>query len=432
MNSKKICVIGAGCSGITAVKNLVQAGIKDITCYEKGNQIGGNWVFTATEGHSSVCETTHIISSKTLSQYIDFPMPDDYPDYPSHHQVLNYFQSYAKHFAIYPYIRFNTEVKKVTRLEDHRWEVEIHDGSSQVFDYLMICSGHHAIPNFPTWKDDFEGEMIHSHSFKNNLGYEGKKVLVIGAGNSACDCACEISRVAATVSLSIRTPQYIIPKFIFGKPADTLNKGVLFFPKSIRNLLLNLVLKMTIGNYKDYQLENPKFPVTKAHPTMNSELLYKIRHGKVQPKKGVASVSGKKVTFTDGSSETFDVIVAATGYKMAFRYFDKKVLCFEDAERIELYLRMIHPTYHNLFFIGLVQPQGCIWPIADHQSKLIANHIMGRWELPKNIETLAKDEADEIAKDFLNRARHSVEVHFHEFIHKIKKNIPKNSPEWIG
>ncbi len=427
---KKVCVIGAGCTGITTIKNLVQAGVTDITCYEKASEIGGNWLFTAQVGHSSVCETTHIISSKTLSEYVDFRMPSDYPDYPSHHQILNYFRAYATHFNVYPYIRFNTEVKKVEKVAGEQWRVTLSDDSSQVFDYLLVCSGHHSIPNYPSWKSDFTGELSHSHSFKNNQGFEGKKVLVVGAGNSGCDCASEISRVADRVDISIRTPQYIIPKFIFGKPTDTINKDVLFLPHSIRNFLLNLTLKFTIGSYESYHLEKPNFPVTKAHPTVNSELLYKIRHGKVKPQRGIQRIDGQNVTFTDGRTEQYDSIVAATGYKMAFRFFDQNVINFEDADRIELYLRMIHPEHQTLFFIGLTQPQGCVWPISDHQAKYIANMIMGRCELPKNIAVLAKKEADQVAKDFLSRARHSVEVHYHEFITQIKKHIPQNAPEW--
>ena len=118
----RVAVIGAGCSGITAVKNLLQAGISQVVCYEQNSDIGGNWIYTAEESHSSVCETTHIISSKTMSQYMDFPMPKDYPDYPSHQQVLAYFRAYAQHFNLYPYIRFNTRVEHIEKLADQKWK----------------------------------------------------------------------------------------------------------------------------------------------------------------------------------------------------------------------------------------------------------------------------------------------------------------------
>ncbi|MGB0525946.1 MAG: NAD(P)-binding protein, partial [Flammeovirgaceae bacterium] len=126
--SPKVCVIGAGCSGLTTIKNLIQAGVEDITCYEQNDQIGGNWVYTSQVSHSSVCETTHIISSKKLSEYLDFPMPAHYPDYPSHHQVLAYFQAYSKQFGLERFIQFNSKVQQVTKLANDTWEVALASG----------------------------------------------------------------------------------------------------------------------------------------------------------------------------------------------------------------------------------------------------------------------------------------------------------------
>ncbi|NJN77738.1 MAG: hypothetical protein HC803_04910 [Saprospiraceae bacterium] len=121
--------------------------------------------------------------------------------------------------------------------------------------------------------------------------------LVVGAGNSGCDCAVEISRVAEHVSISLRSPQYIVPKFFLGKPTDTFNSSMLFLPKFIANPLRKLSLRFQVGNYEDYGLPNPDFPVIASHPTVNSELLYKIRHGKVHPKRGIEKIKGKTVYF---------------------------------------------------------------------------------------------------------------------------------------
>ena len=221
MKNQSVCVIGAGCSGLAAIKNLVQAGVDNIVCYEKSNQIGGNWVYTAQESHSSVCETTHIISSKKLSEYVDFPMPEDYPDYPSHKQILTYFQSYADHFGLQKYIQFNTAVEKVEKIENEKWKVKLSSGEEKKFDFLMVANGHHSVPRMPEFSGNFKGQILHSHQYKNNENYIGKRVLVIGAGNSGCDCAVEISRVADYVAISMRRPYYIIPKFLMGKPTDT-------------------------------------------------------------------------------------------------------------------------------------------------------------------------------------------------------------------
>ncbi len=427
---KSVCVIGAGCSGITALKNLLQAGVEDVVCYEQNDRVGGNWIYSPKESHSSVCETTHIISSRKLSEYMDFPMPDDYPDYPSHEQVLQYFQAYTDHFGLERYIRFQTRVKHVVKTGDERWNVELADGSSRTFDFLFIANGHHSVPRLPELPGEFSGEFLHSHSYKTNEPFKDQRVLVIGAGNSGCDCAVEISRVAEKVAISIRRPQYIIPKFFLGRPSDTFNEKLVWLPNRLADWLRKLTLRIQVGDYRDYGLENPDFPVTKSHPTLNSELLYKIRHGKVHPRKAIAAVSGKTVRFADGREETFDTIIAATGYKIALPFFDHDFLNYEEADRVPLWLRMFHPDHPTLVFIGLFQPQGAIWPLSDYQAKLAANYVAGRWQLPANLRELAEQDADRIGKEFLKAKRHTIEVHYHPFLHRLQRQIPKDAPSW--
>lgn len=421
----KVAVIGAGCSGITAIKNLKQAGIQDITCYEQNDQVGGNWIFSARESHSSVCETTHIISSKKLSEYSDFPMPADYPDYPSHRQVLAYFQAYAKKFKLEPHIRFNTTVKRLEQTQDHKWEITTTEGDRQTYDHVLLANGHHSVPRHPELPGKFTGQYIHSHQYKTNQPFAGKKVLVIGGGNSACDCAVETSRVGDFVAISMRSPQYIVPKFMLGKPTDTFNATMQWIPRFLADALRKLSLKIQVGKYEDYGLETPPFPVTKIHPTLNSELLYKIRHGNVHPRKGIQNIEGKQVTFTDGTQETYDTIIAATGYKITFPFLDKAMVDYEEAERIPLYLRMFHPRYQNLIFIGLVQPQGAVWPLSDYQAQIAAKYITGSYQLPANLKEKAEQEANQIAREFTAEKRHAVEVHYHPFLRKLKRELAK-------
>ncbi|MCB0553124.1 MAG: NAD(P)-binding domain-containing protein [Phaeodactylibacter sp.] len=428
--SPRVCVIGAGCSGLAAIKHLIQAGVEEIVCFEQNDQVGGNWIFTAGESHSSVCETTHIISSRKLSQFEDFPMPEHYPDYPSHKQVLAYFQSYARHFGLEKYIRFNTAVARAEELPDKKWKITLKNGEEQHFDYLVTANGHHSTPRWPDIPGNFTGDYIHSHTYKSNQPFSGKRVLVIGVGNSGCDCAVEVSRVAEFTAISMRRPTYIIPKFFLGKPTDTFNEGLLWVPRFLQRPLQQLSLRIQVGDYRDYGLERPDFPVTKCHPTLNSELLYRIRHGRVHPRKGISRFEGQAVHFTDGKVEKYDAIIAATGYKIAFPFFSRDFINFEEATRIPLYLRMIHADHPTLFLIGMTQPQGCIWPLSDLQSKLAANCIMGRWAIPRNVRELAEKECDEIERDFIHTKRHSLEVHFFPFLNKLKRSIPKNAPEW--
>ncbi len=421
----RVAVIGAGCSGITALKNCLVKGLTTL-CFEAGSDIGGNWIYSAEASHSSVCETTHIISSKTLSAYLDFPMPEHYPDYPSHDQVLAYFRSYADHFGLRKYIRFNTSVELAERQADDSWLLTLSDGSTERFDFLLTANGHHNHPRHPAGvSEHFTGRYLHSHDYKHNRSFANERVLVIGSGNSGSDCAVEISRVAERVDISVRRPHYIIPKFFLGRPADTFNKSLRYLPKVLREPVQKLSLRFQVGRYTNYGLEEPTEPVTRSHPTLNSELLYKIRHGKVHPQRGVEKIQGKRVFFKDGREGEYDTIVAATGYKITFPFFNDAVVNYEEADRIPLYLRMFHPDIPSLVFIGLFQPQGAIWPLSDAQAQLASAYILGEYELPPNLSSLADADSNHIEREFSRSKRHTIEVHYHPFLKRLMRELAK-------
>lgn len=260
----RIAIIGAGCSGLTAIKHVLEAGLQDIVCYEQSGQIGGNWVYNATPGYSGISRMTHTISSKALSQFSDFPMPADYPDYPSHQQILAYFQAYASHFQLEKFIRFNIAVRRVEKIDGERWRLFLSDGSQSEADYLLVANGHLTVPRHPEWRENFTGRYLHTHDFKTNEGLRNQRVLVVGAGNSGCDCAVEASHAASQVDISLRTPQYIIPKIVMGKPVDTFAASLQWLPQSVQSLLQKLSLRLQIGRYRGYGLPEPGFSPTQA------------------------------------------------------------------------------------------------------------------------------------------------------------------------
>ncbi len=426
----RVCIIGAGPAGITAGKNLLQVGIHNFVIYEKGGAVGGNWIYTPQQSHSSVFETTHIISSKQLSQYEDYPMPADYPDYPSHKQLLAYFQGYAQFFGVIPYIRFNTEVKHAEKQPDATWKITLADGTVEQFDYLMVANGHHSTPRMPRYAGTFDGMLIHAHDYKSAAPFKDQRVLVIGGGNSACDIAVETSRVSAFTAISMRRGYYIVPKFMLGKPTDVLAAPLARLPDFIRLPLLQFTLWLNVGSYADYGLERPKHGVLQQHPTVNSELLYFIRHGKVHPRKDVARFDGKNVHFVDGTVEPYDTIVAATGYLITFPFFDPSFINFSAGD-VPLYLRVFHPAHRSLFFIGLVQPSGCVWPLADIQAKLAANYIVGNYELPHDMKERIQQEVDARNRHYIKAARHSLEVDYHKYLWSLQREVPAKAPHSI-
>ena len=424
--TKHVCIIGAGPSGLPAIKNLIDAGIS-VIAYDYNSDVGGNWIYNENESHSSVFETTHIISSKTLSQYEDFPFRPEVSDYPSHEELRHYFQSYAKHFKLYQHIEFNTLVKSCERKDNGLWEVTtIKDELKQVviFTDLVVCNGHHWEPKYPNYPGKFSGSFLHSHQYKKAAPFAGKKVLVIGGGNSACDVAVESSRVSAKTAISWRRGYRIIPKFLMGKPTDVFATKMRFLPIYLRNFLAGLIAKINNGSNNVYGLQKPSHKFGATHPTINSELLYKIRHGKITPKVEIDHFEGRKVFFKDDTNEEFDVIIACTGFALAHPFFDEKFLNYREGP-VPLYLKMFHPKYENLFFIGMFQPLGCIWPGAEQQSKLLALTIKKAWKRPSNIKYLCEREVSHPHMRQINTNRHRITVDYHRFMRDLKSQIKK-------
>lgn len=429
MNSPAhVCVIGAGPSGLTAAKNCLEAGLQ-VTVFEKNDKVGGNWVFNAKTGHSSVYENTHTISSKTWSEYEDFPMPEDYPDYPNHQQLQAYFESYALHFGAMEQIQFDTTVDHIMRNDDGLWDVRFTgpDGETRVttFTHLMVANGHHWNPKYPEYPGQFDGAFMHSHDFKGvDDSWRGKNVLVIGAGNSGCDVAVEASRLAATVGLSMRSPQWFLPKFMFGLPSDVLGSRTPWLPGKLRQLIFTVLLKLLQGDYVEkYGLPRPKRPVLSQHPSVNSDLLDFIRHGRVKPRPAIKTLQGHAVEFADGRTEAYDIIVACTGFRISFPFFDASFIDFERATRVPLYRKMMHADYRNLYFIGLFQPLGCIWPLADYQAKLACREITGHYHRPDALAGVIEHELAHPHLDFEAGGRHSTEVDYHKFRNDLKQEL---------
>lgn len=425
-NAPKICVIGAGPCGLATAKNLLQQGLTDFIVFDKNDAPGGNWIFNDHNTHASIYETTHIISSKHLSQFEDFPMPKSYPDYPSHSQILSYFNAYADHFKLHPFIQLKTTVERVTRCESDQWHVVYRDAIGEheaVFDYLFVANGHHWDPLMPDFSGTFSGMQLHAHQYKRAAPFKDKRVLVVGAGNSACDIAVEIARVSSKTCISIRKGQHIFPKFIFGKPTDVAFAKIGWMPVWLKQRLVALVIRILQSRYAKYQLQKPSSKPLEIHPTINSELLYFIRHGKIFPHLGIEKIEGDCVYFVDGRKESFDVMILATGYKISFPFFSDTLIDYSGQKHIHLYRKMMHPEFENLYFIGLFQPQGCIWPLADFQAKIAAQIISGKLKRPTHLNAKIKKEIKTVRSRFKESPRHVLEVDFRTFRKQLLKEL---------
>jgi Flavin-binding monooxygenase-like len=422
---KSVCVIGAGPSGIAAIKNLLDAGL-EVTAYDLQDDVGGNWRFSEDTGHSSVFETTHIISSKYHSEFHDYPFPKEYPDYPSHAQLRAYFEGYARHFDLYPRIQFQTLVNHCEPLSDGRWRVTTtRDGvqNTRDFDALVVCNGHHWKPRVPEYPGAFTGEFLHSHEFKRAEPFRDKRILVIGGGNSACDIAVETSRVSRRTDVSWRRGYWVVPKFVLGKPADVLSNGVKWIPSSIRFFLYEKLMLLLNGRNRDIGLPDPDHRIGATHVLLNSELVYFVRHGKIRILPDVSRLEGHIVHFKDGSSAEYDTIIAATGYWISHPFLDEALVDFSSGA-VPLYLRMLPAKIPNLYFLGLFQPLGCIWPGAELQAKIVARHLTGQWTPPGDLETLIRNELEHPDVAQIATPRHTITVDDAAFRARLKAQLP--------
>lgn len=424
--SARIAVIGAGPSGITAVKNLRDAGFDQLSCFDRNETVGGNWLYRPDASHSSVFETTHIISSRTLSQYHDFPMPSWYPDYPSHGQLAAYFQSYADTFALAPHLRFRTEVRRAEPLADHRWSLTIGTDAGEVqaeFDAVVVANGHHWRPRVPEYPGTFTGTLMHSHEFKRAAPFAGQRVLVIGGGNSACDVAVETARVSTSTHLSWRRGYWIVPKFLFGQPSDIVGRRTQWIPRAVRARLNAWLLRTLQGRNAEYGLPEPDHAFGATHPTVNSELFYALRHGHIAPRPDIARYDGRTVHFTDGSSGEYDVIISCTGYWIAHPFFRPEVIDFSTGP-VPLYLRMFPARFPTLSFVGLFQPLGCIWPAAELQAKVLARRLAGTWSPPGDLDAAIARELSHPDYPQLDTPRHTITVDYHKFKARLLRQLP--------
>ncbi len=422
MNDSRVCIIGAGASGIAAAKVLHEKGIP-FDCFEKGSTVGGNWRYLNDNGQSSAYASLHINTSKTRMAFSDFPMPQDYPDYPHHSQIARYFDDYVDHFGFRDKITFRTEVTQVAPTGEGRWEITLAGGKSGRFRAVLVANGHHWDPKWAHFPGRFDGLQMHSHDYKTPHLFVGKNVLVIGMGNSAVDIACESSRVAAQTFVSTRRSAHIIPKYLLGKPVDQFTTPFTsILPLALQSLSLRFLLWLAHGSQARLGLPEPAHKLHQAHPTISSDLLTLIGHGRIKIKPNVKMLAGDKVVFEDDSRERIDCIVYATGYHVSFPFFKPEVLTVRDNE-LPLYRRVVSVQHPNLYFIGFLQPLGAIMPLAELQAQWVAGLLAGECKLPSAAKMQREiiRERKRMRRRYVASTRHTMQVDFYSYIRQIKR-----------
>jgi thioredoxin reductase len=381
-----VCVIGAGGSGLTAIKNLREAGFS-VDCYERETSVGGAWNWR--HDRSPVYAGTHLISSKPFTQFPDFPMPDDWPDYPHHSQLLSYFERYADHFGLREHIWFGSEVARIDPVPDsRRWDVTIRGsrgGEPRVLRYaaVVVANGHNWSPRWPEIEglEEFRGQVLHAGAYSDAAQLRGRKVLVVGGGNTGCDIAVEAAQQAARCWHSTRRGYWYAPKYAIGRPADQANDLLrwLRIPLALRRWLFARVLGATVGDVTRWGLPKPDHKLYETHPVVNSQLPYHLGHGTITPVPDVARFTRDGVEFADGSTAEPDLVVLATGYRPVFEFADPELLGIDAGGRPRLRLQMFSRTHPTLAVVGLIQPGSGMFSIVHWQAVTVARWLR-LWE----------------------------------------------------
>lgn len=424
--SPRVCVIGAGASGLVSCKALEDAGVA-YECFEASDRVGGLWVFKNPNGKSAAYRSLHINTSRERMQFRDYPMPRDYPDYPEHRLIARYLESYADHFGLASRIRFNTTVERVAPRPRGGFSVTLHGAETQVFDAVVVANGHHWDPRWPEPRipGSFDGLELHSHQYVDPTepyALAGKRVAVVGIGNSAVDIASELARVRGDgrVFLSSRRGAWVLPKYVLGRPLDEVSGAPLPLPRKLRQALAELWYRLAVGDPRRFGLPLPDHRLGDAHPTVSNDLFGLLGGGALSAKPAIVRFQGKRAEFADGSSEELDAVVYATGYRVTFPFFAPEFISAPDNE-LSLYLRVFHPERPSVYFIGLAQPLGPIMPIAEAQAKLVAAHVSGRYELPSaaEMQRAARRERQAVRARFGSSPRHTMQVDFDEYLESL-------------
>lgn len=396
---ERLAIVGAGPGGLCAARWLQDQGLA-FDLIERHPDAGGIWDIGFPG--SPMYESTHFISSKTLSGFRNFPMPDAYPDYPGHRQVLAYLRAYADEHGLREKAEFGTVVTRA-RPEGDGWILALASGEERRYAGLIVATGLQWTPKSPDVPGRFDGEAYHSSAYHSARQVEGKRVLVVGGGNSGCDIAVDAATRAATTFLSLRRGYWIIPKHVFGVPADVFGHKGPQLPYWLERPILETLLRLLVGDVTRLGLPAPDHRLFQTHPILNSQILHALSHGDVAIRPDVRAFDGPGAFFADGRREDLDVVIFATGYRRTLPILPAEV--HREGETASLFLNVFHRRHPNLFVVGFFETDGGAYPIIDLQCELIARLLRARRDAPDRAAAFVRTRLEGPAPDLSGGVR---------------------------
>ena len=382
----RIAIIGAGFAGLGVAEALKRHGI-EFDQFDSNPEMGGIW---RNGGYAGL----HLITPKRTTGYRNFPMPDDYPEFPSGDQLRKYLEKFAQNHGLMASLNLGKTVSQVDPIGDGtEWRVRFDCGEERIYAGVVAATGHHWLPRYPAVEGDFTGEQIHSSQYRSPEILRGKRVLVVGGGNSAADIASAAAHAATEAHISMRNGHWILPKSIHGKPVGEMLKS--WMPLWMLRPFIRTLLAISVGDYGRYGLQRPNHRLFEHDPTISSQLLYHLQHRRITPHPGIRCFSGREVEFVDGSREEFDLVCWATGFDISLPYLPKDVVEIRN-HAPQLIAGILPPRHRNLWVFGIGHtvrpiPRYGVGPLISAGAELVAQAILlqPRFERPLG-ELIAK------------------------------------------
>ena len=425
---KSIAIIGAGAAGLCTAKYFLEASFKDVTVMEAGSQLGGMWCYENDNGLSSAYKTLHINTSRSVTCFHDLEFAPEVQTFPDHWDMHRYLIRYAEHFGVTDKVRFNARVTNVSPVTDptdgRRWAIEFQTGNTEFFDTVVVATGHLSVPNHvPLFRDSFTGQYLHSHYYREPAPFVGKRVCIVGVGNSALDISGDVCATAGRCVLVARSGALIMPKYLFGIPGTDLTMLIQrpWLPGWLRRRLLRTVAWLAHGDQTKLGFR----PMTeRTHATSNGTIINDVLYQRVEIKHEIDAIEGNRIRFSDGSEEEFDTIIAATGYLIDLQHISDQVVKVVK-NRLNLYKRMVAPGWPGLYFVGFFNTDTALNMVFERQANWVREVEMGTATLP-SIESMQADiKAKDawVAKYYKHTDRHTIEEEHVPYLRELARSL---------
>ena len=412
--NKRIAVIGAGAAGLCVSKYLLDAGF-DVSVFEIGTQIGGLWCYRNDNGRSSCYRTLHINTSRGVTHFHDYDFDDSVQPFPDHYDMHAYLQSYADHFGVTPRIRFKSPIAALEPdfepgRDAPRWTLEMESGQAETFDSVVVATGHLTKPlHVDAFRDDFKGEYVHSHYYREPDDFVGKRICVVGVGNSGCDIVSDVCVTARSCVLVARSGVLVLPKLFLGLPFTDITNMLQkeWIPEAVRSRLVRFMTWIVHGDMTKLGFKKLD---KRAHVTSNATVVNHIAYRRIRVKHGIDRIDGRTIHFVDGTAEEFDTLIAATGYLIDLPFLSPDVVPVKN-NSVDLYQRIVPPDWPGLYFMGMFNTNTALNMIYEYQARWIREIELGRASLPPREEMRAtiEDRRRWVRETYKDSPRHTIE-----------------------